>query len=376
MSKSISNREAIMSDSEESKLTLKGRALPLDWWPEADRKAWSEACRPVRRLKPGGRAGHLRPVTREAHAEQYAYFLGFLDRNGLLDLKGPVAANVTAAKVNAYLAELKTRVSSMTLHSRLCRLRRAARYMAPDRDLAWLAEIEKDLALVARPRPKFDRLVLTEVLAKAGLTLIDEGERSTELSKLARARHVRNGLMLALLAFCPIRRKNFAALEIGRNLVKIRGRWWILLSASETKEKRPDERPVNMLLTPIIDRYISEYRPVLARSASGSAAFWLSPNDGAPITAKEIARVIRTTTLSRVGVAVSPHLFRTSAASSAAVHAGAHPHLASAVLHHIHPNFTNEHYNRATSLTAAENFRQTVRKYDKSHRDNSDQLAD
>jgi len=37
--------------------------------------------------------------------------------------------------------------------------------------------------------------------------------------------------------------------------VKIRGQWWIVLSATETKEKRADERPINELLTSIIDRY-------------------------------------------------------------------------------------------------------------------------
>jgi integrase len=356
-----------MSTSDQIKLTARrqGRSLPLDLWPQADRNAWNAACQPATRLKPGGHAGHLRPVTREDHAEQYAYFLGFLDRNGLLELEGPAAANVTAAKVDAYLAELKARVSSMTLHSRICRLRRAAQYMAPTRDLAWLAEIEKDLALVAQPRSKRDRLVLTEVLVQAGLKLIDEAERSSKLPKLARACRVRNGLMLALLAFCPIRRKNFAGLEIGRSFVKIRGRWWIALSATDTKEKRADERPVNELLTPIIDRYISEYRPALARSASGSTALWRSANDGAPITPKESTRVIRKTTLSTVGVAVSPHLFRTSAVSSAAVHGGNNPHLGSAVLHHTHPDFTNEHYNRATCLTAAEHFRQIVRQYEK-----------
>ena len=87
----------------------------------------------------------------------------------------------------------------MTVHSRICRLRRAAQYMAPARDLTWLAEIGKDLALVARPRSKFDRLVLTEVLVEAGLKLIDEAERSPKLTKLARACRVRNGLMLALV---------------------------------------------------------------------------------------------------------------------------------------------------------------------------------
>jgi integrase len=356
-----------MSATDKTKLTprRRGRALPIDSWPHADRKAWKAASQPATRLKPGGRAGHLRPVTREDHAQQYGYFLGFLDRNGLLDMDGPAAVNVTAEKVAPYLTELKTRTSSTTLHASVCRLRRVAQYMAPACDLTWLAEIGKDLALVARSRSKFDRLVLTEVLVQAGLKLIDEAERCRNLAKLARACRIRNGLMVALLAFCPIRRKNFAALEIGRSFVKIRGKWWIVLAATETKEKRADERPVDELLTSVIDRYIGEYRPLLARSDNAIAALWPSANDGAPITAKAAARVISKTTLSRVGVRVSPHLFRTSAASSAAVHAGQNPHLASAVLHHAHPSLTIEHYNRATCMSAAEHFREVVRQYEK-----------
>jgi hypothetical protein len=93
-----------------------------------------------------------------------------------------------------------------------------------------LAEIEKDLALVMRPRSKFDRTVLAEVLVEAGLTHIEEATTNPRLSELARARQVRNGLMVALLAFCPIRLKNFAALEIGRSFVEIKGTWWIVPS--------------------------------------------------------------------------------------------------------------------------------------------------
>src|SRR3974377_1409250 len=128
-----------------------GGALPLDGWPQEERKGWNVASQPPTRLRPGGSAGHLRPVTREDHAQQYGYYLGFLDRNGLLELDGTPTANVTAAKVHAYLAELKTRLSSTTVHSGICRLRRVTQYMAPARDLTWLAEIAKDLALVARP---------------------------------------------------------------------------------------------------------------------------------------------------------------------------------------------------------------------------------
>jgi integrase len=342
------------------------RSLPLALWPEADRIAWTAACRPAARLKPGGAAGHLKPVTREDHARHYGCFLDFLHRRGLLQSDEQAARNVTVDNVNAYIAELKDRVSSVTVHGSICKLRRAARYMSRGRDLTWLSEIAEDLALVARPRSKFDRIVMCEVLVEAGLTLINEAEISSTLTELARACQVRNGLMVALLALCPIRAKNFAALEIGRSFVKINGAWWIVLSASETKEKRPDERPINELLTPAIDRYLGQYRPVLARTGNSNSALWLCCNNGAPIKGpRSLREVISATTLATVGIAISPHLFRSCAASTAAIHGGNNPHLASALLHHTHPSVTNAHYNRATSLSAAESLRQIVRQYEK-----------
>jgi integrase len=185
------------------------------------------------------------------------------------------------------------------------------------------------------------------------------------MTKLARANQARNGLMVALLALCPIRRKNFAALEIGRSLVKIRDKWWIVLSADETKERRADERPIDELLTSYIDRYIRDHRSVLVRSHRASSMLWLSSRKGTPLTDKEVANLIRQSTLSTVGVAVGPHLFRTSAASSAAILGRENPNLGSALLHHAHPSVTSTHYNRATSLRAGEDFRQIVRQYQK-----------
>jgi site-specific recombinase XerD len=283
----------------------------------------------------------------------------------LLRRDASAAANVAPDNVDAYLAELKGRMSSMTVHVSICRLRRAARYMVPGLGLDWLAEIAKDLALVARPRSKFDRLVLPERLIEAGLTLVHEAESSQTMTKLAQATQVRNGLMVAMLGFHPIRRKNFAALEIGRSFVKIRGRWWIVLSAAETKEKRADERRVNQLLIPFIDRYLDQYRPVLVRSDSPPSALWLSSRHDARMTDRYFRELIGATTLSTVGTRVSPHLFRTSVASAAAVYGGENPHLGSALLHHTDSGVTNTHYNLATSLSAAERFRQIVRQYEK-----------
>jgi integrase len=64
-----------------------------------------------------------------------------------------------------------------------------------------------------------------------------------------------------------------------------------------------------------------------------------------------------------VGVDVSPHLFRTSAASTAAIHGGDNLHLGSALLSHTNRTVTDDRYNRASSLSAAEKLRQLVRRY-------------
>src|SRR6266481_5684028 len=112
-------------------------------------------------------------------------------------------------------------------------LRRAAELLAPSTDFSWLAEIEKDLKLVMEPRSKFDRLVLTGRLLEAGLTLVAEAQEFAD-NDLARARGVRNGVMIALLALCPIRLKNFASLEIGHTFKEVHGRWWIAFPGTRT----------------------------------------------------------------------------------------------------------------------------------------------
>ena len=168
---------------------------------------------------------------------------------------------------------------------------------------------------------------MTEVLVEAGLTLIHQAESSPNMTELARACQVRNGLMVALLALCPIRLKNFVALEIGRSFVQIQGTWWIVLSAEETKENRPDERPVHQLLTPFIDRYLGQHRPVLARNRVTHDQRSGSPQPTARLQSTHRSKdVIKMTTLATVGIAMSPHLFRTSAASTAATHGGDNPY--------------------------------------------------
>jgi integrase len=337
------------------------RSLPEELWPEADRRAWIAACQPAERLNRGGAAAHLKPITRDDLARRYGYFLDFLGRRGLRRNGAPAAAAVTRENVDRYISELKARIGSVTVHGSIYKLRRASELICPAQDFSWLSDMEKDLALEMRPRSKLGRWVSTESLVEAGLTLIAEAETAANLSVLARARQVRNGLMVALLALCPIRPKNFCALEIGNTFVEINGQWWIVLAASQTKEKRADERPVAEELRAAIESYMKIHRPVLAQGQA-SSALWLSSNDGQPMGYDGVAQAIKATTLSTLGVALSPHLFRTAAASTAAMHCGANLNLGAAVLHHTGQTITNERYNRASSASAARSFRQVIRK--------------
>jgi integrase len=224
--------------------------------------------------------------------------------------------------------------------------------LAPAADFSWLAEIEKDLALVMEPRSKFDRLLFTDRLVEAGLALLAEAKAFAK-NDLARARGVRNGLMIAFLALCPNRLKNFAALEIRRTFKEVHGSWWIVLPSISTKSRRPDERRVPNLLRPFVDLYINEARPVLLESKPQTNSLWISSTTGGPLTAKNLGTLVSKLTLETLGVNVSPHLFRTAAATTAAAYGGSTPHLASALLNHTDPRVTEAHYNRATSISAA-----------------------
>jgi hypothetical protein len=331
------------------------RSLPLVQWPEADRFAWAAACQAAERLRRGGAASHLRDITRRDLARRYGYFLDHVRRTeGVLN--AGAAGLVTPDRVERFIVELKARVGSVTLHGSIYKLRRTAQILAPSCNYTWLTEIEKDLALIMEPKSKLHRLVDTNLLAEAGLTLMAEVHDAKEGTALRRARHFRNGLMVALLGFHPMRLKNFAALEIGRSFIKVKNQWWIVLAASETKEGRPDERLLDDCLMLWVERYLTIHRSALARGHNPSTTLWLSSHDGNAMSYNAVEKVVAQTTHETLGVNISPHLFRTAGVSSCAVWAGDQPYLGSALLHHIDPATAPEHYNRATSMSANQKF--------------------
>jgi hypothetical protein len=130
------------------------RSLPKGLWPATDRVAWEEARRPNVRLQRGGAASHLRPVVQHDLTKRYGLFLDFPSRSGRLDMSAAAGAQVTPENAEAYVAELKNRVSSVTVYGSIQKLRRFVQLIAANRDLDWLITIERQLFSERRPRSK------------------------------------------------------------------------------------------------------------------------------------------------------------------------------------------------------------------------------
>jgi integrase len=367
------------------------RSAPLAERTIADQAAWQRAIAPRARLRKGGAGGHLAAITQRDLARRYGYFVDHLIRKGLFDPDAGPAAQVTTDLVASFVEELSSRVGSVTTAGTVYKVRRAAELLDPIRDFGWLAEIEKDLALVMRPKSKDNRLVDPDRLVEAGLTLVAEATDNPALTLLQRARQVRDGLMIALLALCPIRLKNFAALELQASFRRIGTRWWIVLDRSDTKSGRPDERRAPRDLDAAIEAYLIVHRPILAATKEGSAIealgsqdrladppnakarsndplanikgpLWLSSNSGERMSYSAVERAITENTRLTLGVAVSPHIFRSCAATAIYTNAGDNPNLASAVLQHIDRTVTEEHYNRASSAQAARQYAEILKR--------------
>jgi integrase-like protein len=337
------------------------RSLPVGEWPEADRAAWQDACRPSFRFRRGGSASYLAEVSRKDIAGRYGAFLGFLKRRGILDLQAAAATQVTWGNIDLYITELKKRVSSVTIWNCIYKLRRAAELINPSADYSRLLEIEQDLAFVMEPRSKFDRLVFSPRIVEAGLTLVSEAQEFAK-SDHARAKGIRNGLMIVLLGLFPMRIKNFASLEIGVTFKKVNGTWWITVPKSATKTGNIEERRIPERFNNTIELYLNQAKPILQKSGATNA-LWISSTTGQRMTTKNLGTLISKITRETLGVDVSPHLFRTAAATTSAMFGGDTPHLATGVLGQRDPRIAQEHYVRTTSVNAAKAYAQIVREY-------------
>src|SRR5258708_37796367 len=77
----------------------------------------------------------------------------------------------------------------------------------------------------------------------------------------------RDGLIIALLALVPLRRRTLAALRLGEHLLKSGDLWVLEIPAKDTKTKRPLDYLLSAHLSARIDRYLTHFRDAIPGAA-------------------------------------------------------------------------------------------------------------
>ncbi|MEQ8694526.1 MAG: site-specific integrase [Gammaproteobacteria bacterium] len=334
---------------------------PVEDWPEADQKAWGYAITPAALFEDGGTASHWKPNTQRTVAKAYGRWLCFLKGQGWLGTDSRPENRITKDRVKVYWECLSTQVAPVTAAGRITDLGEAARVMAPETDWNWLKTVARKL--VSRARPSRDKGMTTlpvKHLFELGIELMKRAETYPGKQGVRCAARYRTGLMITLLCASGLRRANFTELELSHSFVKQGDRYRIELSDAETKGKRAHGLRLPVQLSPLIDRYLDHWRPILLGD-SNSCRLWVTWL-GDDLTEAGFYGELSKITLKELGIRLSPHMFRDAIATSVALDDPEHIRMLKPILQHRSLQTTNKHYNLAKQSEAVAKHQQSVLK--------------
>jgi integrase/recombinase XerD len=233
--------------------------------------------------------------------------------------------------------------------------------MMPDKDWGGLRAAKTRLYSAAGPKGPSGPVITSVQLVDLGQQLMAESNLAPgALVRMADAIRYRDGLMIALLGFIPVRHKNFAAIEIGRNLVKEGESWFIVFSPADTKTSIPIDFRVPELLEDQLATYLDHVRSRrLSRPACN--ALWVSAK-GEALSYSAVGAVVTRHTTQRLGIRVTPHDARDAAATTWAIAAPDQIGIARDLLTHADLRTTERHYNRARGIEASRTYAQLLAK--------------
>jgi integrase/recombinase XerD len=237
----------------------------------------------------------------------------------------------------------------------------AARVMMPDVDLGWLKEMKTRLHRAAPPSRKTRPAITSLQLLKLGLELMEDArpKRGRKI-RMAEAIQYRDGLMIALTAFIPLRRKNLAALDVLQHLQVTKVSQTIVICRAETKTGTPIEFEIPPLLLPWLDNYCWFVRPRI-HSHGSCTALWVSPK-GRALSYAAIGPVFGRHSSRRLGLHLRPHDVRAAAATTWGVFSPEQIGVAQELLAHQNARTTTTHYNRARGIQASREYLEAVRR--------------
>ena len=340
------------------------KSLLMVHWPDRDRLEWEQAIAPGDILDPGGPASNWRPDTHRFVVHGYGYWLAWLLNTDRLDPASPPGERLTRSNLAAYVDYLQSGLATATVENHLISLDRALFSIAPETDRSLLRQVinrvrDPNAGIAAkrvRLQDSYDLFQLgLQLMAEAG-----DADRKALRPSMRPIRY-RDGLIIALLAARPLRRKNFANLILGEHLRLVDGHWWMFIPAEETKTHQEIELPLPADLVCPFEHYLDVHRPALLQACnrkevacSRTGPLWISARSGRALSGHTMNLRIGEHTGRSFDHHLNMHLFRDCAATSVAIRDPKHVRIATAILGHRCFETTERHYNLARSVEAAE----------------------
>jgi integrase len=310
-----------------------------------------------------GPGAHLADRTREDLRVHYACFLGFLRQQHPHRLQQPAAERVSSAIVAELVACRRRTCRETTIASDLHKLRHVLTMLCPDSDWSWLLAITRRIAAKARPLPDRNNLVTSDRLYALGINLMDRAATDARGMPNPTKEHAltyRDGLLIALIASIPLRRRTLTAIRIGKQLVKTGDGWALYIPAEDTKTRQALEFPLFPELSARIDSYLVRYRSRIP-GANRHDGLWAS-NQARSMDGGAIYDMVRSRTKGAFGFPVNLHRFRRAAGTFWAIEDPVNVRGVKDLLGHASFTTTDVHYIAKQSRLAGRKMAEIIQK--------------
>jgi len=322
-------------------------------WPEEDRARWIAAFEPGDIFDDARSGAHLAAATKVGLRTAYARYLGFLASNDAERLSLPLAGRVDPQSIKTFVEHLRQSCRDTSVASMLHHLRTALGLISPEREWSWLKTIAKRIESRATPLPSRSGEVTSGQLFALGIQLMTAVENSAIVAgRISKedALTYRDGLIIALLAAVPLRKRTLAALTVNRHLIKIGADWLLDIPAPDIKTRRAMEFPIPAVLSEPIDHYLNKFRAAIT-GADRHHGLWPSAK-GHPMGGGAIYDAVRRRTMVGLGLSINLHRFRGAAGTLWSILDPANVRGVKDLLGHTDFGTTERHYIGARSRLA------------------------
>jgi site-specific recombinase XerC len=313
------------------------RGLPIESWPQEWQAAWHALLQketPVPHATAGLNGSdflHDLGLTETAGYERAAPYasatleiwrraLGQLF-GVLAQLEHPLVLNREA--IGVWADAERPHLEPITFATRLSAVLQASQALFPHLDWEWLRNLARAGYNLAPDKGAWsprhaDRLVGAGRLRQSALAALVQTTRKP--LTLGNATAFRDALIVLLLTHEPLRRRDLAKLPV--TCLEWRDDNSVRLRSMTSKNHQDVDRLFTGNVADYLRLWVGRHRPTLLAGSDRETACLFVGRAGAPLTAGNLTRLVRTWTRAQLGQALSPHDVRGAVAYTVVAHGG------------------------------------------------------